>query len=62
MYFWCSKCFRAFASVEEYPFECYFPDCDAGIYDLRKWESLQEKNPGLPDIPEQGKAYPPDKT
>jgi hypothetical protein len=58
MYFWCSRCSRAFASVEEYPLECYFPDCEAGIYDIQPWEAVQARNPALPEIPEPGKKYP----
>ena len=50
MYFWCTRCHKVFESAEDYPMDCYF-GCGAGIYDLRRWEKVREKNPDLPEIP-----------
>ena len=59
MYFWCSLCHRAFSSVEQNPSQCHFPECDSDIYDIREWESVLDKNPSFPEIPEIGKKYSP---
>ena len=60
MYFWCSLCQRAFSSVESHPSQCHFPECESDIYDIRDWESILEKNPSFPEIPEIGKIYSPE--
>lgn len=59
MYFWCSYCYRAFSSVETNPEQCHFQDCEGGVYDIRDWESVIEKNPSFPEIPEIGRKYLP---
>ena len=59
MYFWCTICRRAFSSVETNPEQCHFPNCEGGIYDIRDWESVVEKNPSFPEVPEVGEKYTP---
>ena len=56
MYFWCTRCHKVFESAEDYPMDCYF-GCGAGIYDLRRWEKVREKNPDLPEIPRIKERY-----
>jgi hypothetical protein len=57
MYYWCSRCYRAFCSVEVCPSQCNFLDCESDVYDIRPWEVILKKNPSYPEIPEIGKKY-----
>ena len=62
MYFWCTLCHRTFTSVELNPSQCHFSDCEGGVYDIRDWEWVLEKDPSFPEIPKVGEKYSPRKS